>query len=113
MCIYFSCFAAVAGPVRSLTAVGQNEDTLIVTWSAPLQPNGRITQYTVSVFLYDGSGPIHRQTITARDELRRIFSTDLGEFLCMLVSSNDSYFSLIKPQQYITMLHISLVQSCC
>ena len=80
MCIYFSRFVAVAGPVRSLTAVGQNEDTLIVTWSAPFQPNGTITQYTVSVFPYDGSGPIRRQTVTVRDELRRIFSTDLGEF---------------------------------
>ena len=113
MCIYFSCFAAVAGPVSSLTAVGQNEDTLIVTWGAPLQPNGTITQYTVSVFPYDGSGPIHSQTVTAQDELRRMFSTDLGEFLCILVSGTDSCFSLIKPQQYITMLHISFVQSCC
>ena len=113
MCIYFSCFAAVAGPVRLLRAVGQNEDTLIVTWGPPLQPNGTITQYTVSVFPYDGSGPIRRQTITAQDELRRIFSTDLGEFSCMLVSGTDSCFSLLKPQQHITMLHISLVQSCC
>ena len=88
--MYFSCFAAVAGPVSSLTAVGQNEDTLIVTWSAPLQPNGTITQYTVSVFPYDGSGPIRSQTVTARDEFRRIFSTGLGEFLCMLVSVTDS-----------------------
>ena len=113
MCIYFSCFAAVAGPVRSLTAVGQNEDTLIVTWSAPLQPNGTITQYTVSVFPYDGSGPIRSQTVPVRDEFRRMFSTDLGEFFCMLVSGIDSCFSLIRPQQYITMLHISFVQSCC
>ena len=113
MCMYSSCFVAVAGPVRLLTAVGQNEDTLIVTWSAPLQPNGTITQYTVSVFPYDGSGPIRSQTATVRDELRRIFSTDLGEFLCMLVSGIDSCFSLIKLQQYLTMLHISLVQSCC
>ena len=109
MCIYFSCFAAVAGPVRLLRAVGQNEDTLIVTWGPPLQPNGTITQYTVSVFLYDGSGPIHSQTVTVRDELRGVFSTDLGEFSCMLVSVTDSYFSLIKPWQYVTMLHISLV----
>ena len=78
--MYSSCFVAVAGPVSSLTAVGQNEDTLIVTWSAPLQPNGTITQYTVSVVPYDGSFPTRRQTITAQDELRRIFSTDLGEF---------------------------------
>ena len=108
--MYFSCFAAVAGPVSSLTAVGQNEDTLIVTWSAPLQPNGTITQYTVSVFPYDGSGLIRSQTVTARDELRRMFSTDLGEFSCMLVSVTDSYFSLIKPWQYVTVL-ISLLYS--
>ena len=80
VCMYFSCFAAVAGPVSSLTAVGQNEDTLIVTWGPPLQPNGTITQYTVSVFPYDGSGPIRSQTVPVLDELRRIFSTDLGEF---------------------------------
>ena len=113
MCIYFSCFAAVAGPVRLLTAVGQNEDTLIVTWGPPLQPNGTITQYTVSVFPYDGSGPIRRQTITAQDELRGVFNADLGEFSCMLVSGTDSCFSLIKPWQYVTMLHIFFVQSCC
>ena len=84
VCMYSSCFVAVAGPVRSLTAVGENEDTLIVTWSAPLQPNGTITQYTVSVFPYDGSGSIRRQTITAQNEFRGLFSTGLGEFSCML-----------------------------
>ena len=83
--MYSSCFAAVAGPVRLLTVVGQNEDTLIVTWSAPLQPNGTVTQYTVSVFPYDGSGPIRSQTVTVRDELRGVFNADLGEFLCMLL----------------------------
>ena len=82
--MYSSCSAAVAGPVSSLTAVGQNEDTLIVTWDAPLQPNGTIAQYTVSVVAYDGSGPIRSQTITVRDDLRRMFSNGLGEFSCML-----------------------------
>ena len=65
--------------------MGQNEDTLIVTWSAPLQPNGTITQYTVSVFPYDGSGLIHSQNVPVQDELRGVFNADLGEFLCMLL----------------------------
>ena len=85
MCASIPHFAAVAGPVRLLTAVGQNEDTLIVTWSAPLQPNGTITHYTVSVFPYDGSGLIRSQNVTVRDELRGVFNADLGEFLCMLL----------------------------
>ena len=68
--------------MSSPTAVGQNENTLIVTWGAPLQPNGTITQYTVSVFPYDGSGPIRSQTVPVRDELRGVFNADLGEFLC-------------------------------
>ena len=80
MCRYSSCFAAVAGPVSSLTVVGQNEDTLIVTWGVPLQPNGTITQYTVSVVAYDGSEPIRSQTITVGDDRRRMFSNGLGEF---------------------------------
>ena len=75
----------VAGPVSSLTAVGENEDTLIVTWGAPLQSNGTITQYTVSVVPYDGSGPIRSQTVTVGDDLRRMFSIDLGKFSCMLL----------------------------
>ena len=75
----------VAGPVSSLTAVGENEDTLIVTWGAPLQPNGTITHYTVSVVPYDGSGPIRSQTVTVRDDLRIMFSIDLGKFSCKLL----------------------------
>ena len=83
VCMYSSCSAAAAGPVSSLTAVGQSEDTLIVTWGVPLQPNGTITQYTVSVVAYDGSGPIRSQTITVRDDRRRMFSNGLGEFSCI------------------------------
>ena len=82
--MYTSCFAAVSGPVSSLTAVGQNEDTLIVTWGVPLQPNGTITQYTVSVVAYDGSVTIGTETVNVGNDRRRMFSTGLGEFSCML-----------------------------
>lgn len=82
--MYSSCSAAVAGPVSSLTAVGQNEDTLIVTWDAPLQPNGTITQYTVSVVAYDSSVTIGMENVNVGDDLRRMFSNGLGEFSCML-----------------------------
>ena len=79
------CFTAVAGPVSSLTAVGQNEDTLIVTWGVPLQPNGTITQYTVSVVAYDGSVTIGMENVNVGDDLRRMFSNGLGEFSCTYI----------------------------
>ena len=70
LCFYIIHYSA-PGPVSNLMGI-PTLTTVVFTWSPPQQPNGIITQYTVT-FSVNGSAPITRNPDTTTFTIQSLF----------------------------------------
>ena len=60
MISFMMCCTVPAGPPRQIFAVAENSKAIILVWSAPLTPNGFITEYQL---LCSGGGQVFNRTV--------------------------------------------------
>uniref|UniRef100_A0ABD2XN24 Down syndrome cell adhesion molecule-like protein Dscam2 n=1 Tax=Trichogramma kaykai TaxID=54128 RepID=A0ABD2XN24_9HYME len=106
--IYCSTEEDVPGPPAGIKALALSAESILVSWLPPLQPNGRVTKYTV-YFREAGSSrhntyTIHEPPVTASDtltkELREFNERQLYEFwVTASTASGEGEASIVVSQK--------------